>query len=67
MPDKISPRRGIVRAEEVGVAYEEAFLVVVDVDEPAGDAFRAIAAHFAGLRVENVHPFDLEAQLVDAS
>ena len=31
---------GIVRAEEVGVADEEALLVVVGVDEPAGDAVR---------------------------
>ncbi len=32
---------GVVLAEEVGVADEEAFFVVVGVDEPAGDAFGA--------------------------
>ena len=31
---------GVVGAEEVGVADEEALLVVVGVDEPAGDARR---------------------------
>ena len=34
---------GIVGAEEVGVADEEAFFVVVGVDEPAGDAVGAVA------------------------
>ena len=34
---------GIVRAEEVGVADEEAFFVVVGVDEPAGDAVGTVA------------------------
>jgi len=29
----------VVRAEEVGVADEEGFHVVVGVDKPAGDAF----------------------------
>ena len=32
---------GVVGAEEVGLADEEALLVVVGVDEPAGDAVRA--------------------------
>ena len=35
---------GVVGAEEVGVADEEALLVVVGVDEPAGDAVGAVAA-----------------------
>jgi hypothetical protein len=33
---------GIIRTEEVGVADEKAFFVVVGVDEPAGDAFGAV-------------------------
>ena len=33
---------GVAGAEEIGVADEEAFFVVVGVDKPAGDAFRAI-------------------------
>jgi hypothetical protein len=41
----------VVGAEEVGVADEEAFFVVVGVDEPAGDAVGAVADDFAGLRV----------------
>src|SRR5690606_41604383 len=35
----------VARAEEVGVADEEGFLVVVSVQEPAGDAVGAVAAH----------------------
>ena len=35
----------IVRAEEVGVAGEEAFLIGVGVDEPAGDAVGARPVH----------------------
>ena len=35
----------IVRAQEIGVADEEALFVVVGVDDPAGDATGAIAAH----------------------
>ena len=34
---------GVVGAEEVGVADEEAFLIVVGVDEPAGDTVGPIA------------------------
>jgi len=46
---------GVVRAEEIGVADEEALFVVVGVDEPAGNAIGAVAADFAGLRMEYVH------------
>ena len=49
---------GIVRAEEIGVADEEAFFVVVGVDEPAGNAVGSVAADLAGLRVEDVHAVD---------
>ena len=49
---------GIVGTEEVGVADEEALFVVVGVDEPAGDAFGAVAADFAGLRVEDIDAVD---------
>ncbi len=49
---------GVVRAEEIGVPDEEALLVVVGVDEPAGDAAGAVAADLAGGRVEDVHAVD---------
>ena len=49
---------GIVCAEEVGVADEEIFLVVVSVDEPTGDPLRAVAAYFAGVGVKNVNAVD---------
>ena len=42
---------------------EEAFFVVVGVDEPAGDAFGAVAADFTGVGVENVHAVDLDLNL----
>ena len=48
-------RVGIVGAQEIGLADEEAFFVVVGVDEPAGDAFGAVAADFAGAR-DGRHP-----------
>lgn len=38
---------GGARAEEIGVAHEEGFFVVVGVQKPAGDAVGAGAAHFA--------------------
>ncbi len=44
----------VVGTEEVGVADEEAFLVVVGIDEPAGDAVGAVAADFAGVGVEYI-------------
>ena len=54
---------GFVGAEEVSVADEEALLVVVGVDEPAGDAVGAVAADFAGVGVENVDAVDLYLDL----
>ncbi|MBL0038642.1 MAG: hypothetical protein IPP36_08640 [Nitrosomonadales bacterium] len=50
-------------AQEVSMADEEAFFVVVGVDEPAGDAFGAVAADFAGVGVEDIHAVDLDANL----
>ena len=55
---------GIVGAQKVGVADEEALLVVVGVDEPAGDAVGAVAADFAGVGMEHVHTIDLDLDLV---
>lgn len=57
---------GIVGAEEVGVAHEEALFVVVRVDKPAGDALGAVGAHLAGLRMEHVHAPDLDPKLPGA-
>ena len=54
---------GAASAEEVGVADEEALLVVVGVDEPAGDAVRAVAAHLAGVGVEDVDAVDFDLEL----
>ena len=49
---------GIVGSQEVGVANEEAFLVVVRVDEPAGNALGVVAAHLAGGGMEHIHSVD---------
>ncbi|MDP8921303.1 MAG: hypothetical protein M3O34_00260, partial [Chloroflexota bacterium] len=38
-------------------------VVLVGVDELAGDALRAVAADLAGARVEDVHPVDLHPDL----
>ena len=45
------------------MADEEAFFVVVGVDEPAGDAFGTVAADFAGVGVEYVHTVYLDSHL----
>ena len=55
---------GVAGAEEVGVADEEVFFVVVGVDEPAGDAVGAVAADFAGVGVEDIDAVDSHLDLV---
>lgn len=47
---------GIAGAEKIGMADEEAFFVVIGIDEPAGDAFGSAGADFAGVGVKNVPP-----------
>ena len=54
---------GIIRAEEIRVADEEAFFVVVRVDEPARDPIGAVATNFAGIRMEYVHAVDFDLNL----
>src|SRR5262245_34069182 len=54
---------GIVLAEEIGVADEETFFVVVGVDEPAGDAFGGVTADLASGRVKYIHSVHFHAQL----
>ena len=49
---------GVVGAEEVGVADEEALF-----DEPAGDAVGAVAADFAGVGMEHFDAVDLDLDL----
>src|SRR5262245_39150859 len=44
------------------MANEEALLVVIRVDEPAGDALGAIAANLAGRRVKHVHALHMHTQ-----
>lgn len=44
------------------MADEEAFLVVVGVDEPAGDPVGTVATDFAAAGVEDIHAADLQAQ-----
>ena len=44
----------VVGAEKVGVADEEALLVVVDVDEPGGDPARVVRADVAGVGIEHI-------------
>lgn len=54
----------IVCAQEISVADEEALLVVVGVDEPAGDAVGSVALDLARARVEDVNALDSNAQHV---
>jgi hypothetical protein len=58
---------GIVLAEEVGLAHEEALAVVVAVDEPAGDVVGLVAADFAGGWIEDVDAVDLDLDLIGLS
>ena len=53
----------VVGAEEIGVPKEEALLVVIGVDEPAGDGIGVVAADLAGIGVEDVDAFDLDLDL----
>ena len=54
---------GIVGAQKVGLADEETLLVVVGIDEPAGDAVGVDGADIAGLGVEDIHSVDLDLNL----
>ena len=45
------------------MADEEAFLVVVGVDEPGGDAVGVVGADVAGVGVEHVDAVDLDLDL----
>ena len=49
---------GVAGTQEVGVADEETLLVVVGINEPAGNALRPVAAHLTGVGVEHVHAVD---------
>ena len=46
------------------MADEEAFLVIVCVDEPAGDAVGAVAADFAGVGMKYIYPMDSDLREV---
>ena len=54
---------GVAGSEEVGVADEEAFFVVVGVDEPAGDRIRIASPHFTGLGMEHIDAVDGDLDL----
>ena len=51
---------GVVCTQEVGMADEEAFLVVVGIDKPASNALGTIAADLAGVRVKNIYSIDFD-------
>ena len=46
------------------MADEEALLVVVGIDEPAGDSVGAVAADLAGVGVEDVDTVDPDPELL---
>ena len=45
------------------MAHEEAFVIVIRINEPAGNPFGAIAANLSGIGVEDVHAIDLDLNL----
>ena len=55
---------GVVGAEEVGMADEEASFVVVGIDEPTGNAVGPVANDFAGLWFENIYAVDSDLCIV---
>ncbi len=55
---------GVVCTEEVGVADEEAFFVVVGVDEPAGDFVGVAGADVAGLGMKDIDAVEFDLQLI---
>lgn len=57
---------GIIRAQEIGVADEEAFFVVIGVDELGGDAFGVIAANVPRVWIEHVNAVHLHADFLAA-
>ena len=46
------------------MANEEAFLVVVGVDEPAGDSVRVVATNFPLGRIEDIDASELDRDLI---
>ena len=55
---------GVVLTEEVGLPHEEAFAVVVGIDEPAGDVVGIITADLTSGGVEHVHTVDPHLDLI---
>ena len=53
---RVGASRRIVGAQKIGVAHEEAFAVVVGVDEPAGDVVGRGATDGAGRRIRVSKP-----------
>lgn len=51
---------GIIGPQEIGVTDEEALLVVIGINESAGDPLRARGAHFARLWMEDIYAVDLD-------
>ena len=49
---------GIVCPQEICVTNEEAFLVIIGVYKPTGNAFGSITADFSSIRVENINAMD---------
>ena len=45
------------------MANEEALFVVISVNEPAGDAVGAVADHFTGLRLKDIHAIYLDPEV----
>ena len=48
----------IVRAEEIGVTHKKTLRIVIGVNEPAGDAVRAVAPNLARVGMKNINTVD---------
>ena len=48
----------VIRAEEIGVPHEKTLRVIVGIDEPAGDAVRAVAPNLPRVGVKHINTVD---------
>ena len=53
----------IVRTEKIGVADEEAFLIVIGIDEPTRYAVGIVAVNLTCVRVKHIHSINLDLNL----
>ena len=54
----------IICTEKIGVTGEETLLVIIGIDEPAGNIASVVAADFASVGMKHINAIDLKLDLV---